>query len=123
LGRDRFVTIWCITSLTVIAAFNLDTKIDFLGTMTVSGTAEESAGLCVFFLGIMLVSGTGGGARVLAIGSTRCGRAPEVATAGERLVGLNDSGETTVPESGSDCPVGSFVDDSIPLGSSSSHDT
>jgi len=50
-------------------------------------------------------------------------RAPEVATAGERLVGLNDSGETTAPESGSDCPVASFVDDSIPLGSSSSHDT
>jgi len=66
----------------------------------------------------MLVSGTGGGARVFFIG-----RAPEVATAGERLVGLNDSGETTVPESGSDCPVASFVDDSIPLGSSSSHDT
>jgi len=88
--------------------------------MTVSGTGEERAGLWVFFLGIMLVNGTGGGARVLARGRTRCGRAPEVATAGERLVGLN---ETTVPESGSDCPVASFVDDSIPLGSSSSHDT
>jgi len=49
--------------------------------MTVSGTGEERRRLCVFFLGIMLVSGTGGGARVLAIGSTRCGRAPEVATA------------------------------------------
>jgi len=33
-----------------------------------------------------LVRGKGGGARVLARGSTRCGRAPEVATAGERLV-------------------------------------
>jgi len=71
------------------------------------------------FPSFLLVSGTGGGARVLARGSTRCGRAPEVAIAGERLVGLNDSGETTVPESGSDCPVASFVDDSIPLGSSS----
>jgi len=89
--------------------------------MTVRGTGEERAGLCVFFLGIMLVSGTGGGARVIAIGSTWCGRAPEVATAGERLVGLNDSGETTVPESGSDCPVASFVDDSITLGSSARH--
>jgi len=91
--------------------------------MTVSGTGEERAGLWVFFLGIMLVSGTGGGARVLARGSTRCGRAPELATAGERLVGLNDSSENTVPESGSDFPVASFVDDSITLGSSSSHDT
>jgi len=91
--------------------------------MTVSGTGEERAGPWVLFLGIMLVSGTGGGARVLDRGSTRCGRAPEVATAGERFVGLNDSGETTVPESGSDCPMASIVDDSIPLGSSSSHDT
>jgi len=91
--------------------------------MTVSGTGDERAGLWVFFLGIMLLSGTGGGARALARGSTRCGRAPEVATAGERLVGLNDLGETTVLEYGSDCPVASFVDDSIPLGSSSSHDT
>jgi len=84
--------------------------------MPVSGTGKERVGLWVFFLGIMLVSGTGGGARVLARGRTRCGRAPEVATVGERLVGLDDSGESTVP-------VASFLNDSIPLGSSSSHDT
>jgi len=105
IGKGEFVTIWCITSFTV-AAFNLDTKIDFLGTMTVSGTGEERAGLWMFFLGTMLVSGTGEGARVLARGRTRCGRAPEVATVGKRLVGLNYSGETRVPESGSDCPWG-----------------
>jgi len=52
--------------------------------MTVSGTGEERAWLWVFFRGIMLVSGTGGGARVLARGRTRCGRAPDVATTGER---------------------------------------
>jgi len=45
-----------------------------------------------------------------------------VATAGDQLVGLNDSGETTISESGSDCTVASFLDDSIPLGSSSSQD-
>jgi len=53
--------------------------------MTVSSTGEERAGLGVFFLGITLVSGTGEGARVLAIGSTRCGRAPEVATTSFRI--------------------------------------
>jgi len=52
--------------------------------MTVSGTGEERAWLWVFFREIMLVSGTGGGARVLARGRTRCGRAPDVATTGER---------------------------------------
>jgi len=45
----------------------------------------------------MLVSGTGGDARVLARGRTSCGRAPEVATAGDRLVSLNDSGKGQIP--------------------------
>jgi len=66
----------------------------------------------------MLVSGTGGDARVLARGRTSCGRAPEVATAGDRLVSLNDSGKATITEFGSNCTVASFVDNSFPLGSS-----
>jgi len=42
IGKEE--TIWCITSLTVSAAFNLNTKIDFRGTVTVSGTGEEKQG-------------------------------------------------------------------------------
>jgi len=91
--------------------------------MTVSGTGEERTGLWVVFLQIMLVSGSGGGARVLARGRTGCSRDPEVATAGDRLIGLNDSGEIKISESGSVCTLASFVDDLFPLGSLSSHDT